>query len=117
MGQRAKALLGVRPQLVARLILYPVGQSSRRGPLRPGFGCPCFPSTDQGDQGWDCWLLLGDREMQLGTTRDVGFVFLSGDEAVNHLKSWPRFYLRETGFIGEAVPLELDPDGWQPSLD
>ena len=62
-------------------------------------------------------MLLGDREMQLGTTRDVGFVFLSGDEAVNHLKSRPRFYLRETGFIGEAVPLELDPDGWQPSLD
>ena len=55
--------------------------------------------------------------MPLGTTRDVGFVFLSGDEAVNHLKSRPRFYLRETGFIGEAVPLELDPDGWQPSLD
>ena len=55
--------------------------------------------------------------MPLGTTQDIGFVFLRGDEAVRYLKSRPRFYLWEGGLIGEAVPIDIDLDTWRPGLD
>jgi len=44
--------------------------------------------------------------MAPGDHRRVGFVFLSGEEAVTELRKVGRFYLWEGRFIGEAVIVE-----------
>lgn len=41
--------------------------------------------------------------MAPGDRRRVGYVFLSGQEAVDALKDAGKFYLWELGLIGEAV--------------
>lgn len=56
--------------------------------------------------GYDGWPLLGDSTLAPGETRQLGFVFLSGDEAVAQFRNSGVFYLWEGGFIGEAKIVE-----------
>ena len=46
--------------------------------------------------------------MQLGSERDVGFVFLSGEEAAANLRKSGEFYLWERDVIGVAKVIEAD---------
>lgn len=41
--------------------------------------------------------------MKPGETRRVGYVFLSHQEAVDHLRNAKKFYVWESGIIGEAM--------------
>lgn len=91
------------PELVADVTLYSTDDGGRRGPINPGYGCPVMISKREPLEGWDALLLLRDEPLQPGETRRLGFVFLSGQEAVAQLKAAGRFFLWEGKFIGEAV--------------
>jgi len=65
-------------------------------------------STTEPLQGWDALPLLRDEALHPGEARRLGFVFLSGQEAVDAIKEAGRFYLWEGRFIGEATVV---PDG------
>ena len=96
----------LKPDLVAELTLLPAEESARSLPLPPGYSCPCFSSRDRRENGWDARLLLEDESMALGETRTIGFVFLSGQEAVEALSTKPTFFLWDGGIIGEARVVE-----------
>lgn len=91
------------PDIVVDLYLYPKADGGKTKPVGIGWGCQC--SKDKSlTEGWDGYPLL-DSEMMPGERRRVGFVFLSGNTAVEALESQDRFYLWEGRFIGEAVPV------------
>jgi hypothetical protein len=96
LGQRLARGL---PDLTVNLYIYPTDAGGRNGPIGLGWGCPCINKTLQ--EGWDGYPLL-EREMTPGERRRLGFVFLSGAEAVLALRPGGRFYLWEGRIIGEA---------------
>jgi hypothetical protein len=101
-GGRSEDLKGVAPQLIADVTLYPSTSGRRKSAAQPGWGCPCCVSKDSPMVGYDGWPLLGDLALAPGETRQLGFVFLSGDEAVAQFRKSGVFYPWEGGFIGEA---------------
>lgn len=46
--------------------------------------------------------------MKPGETRRVGYVFLSHQEAVDHLRSAKKFYAWESGHIGETAIVDSE---------
>jgi hypothetical protein len=88
------------PDVVVDLYLYPEANGGRTNPVGIGWGCPCSPDKNLAE-GWDGYPVLGS-EMMPGERRRVGFVFLSGPNAVEALASSEPFYLWEGRFIGEA---------------
>jgi hypothetical protein len=98
----AEILSKLEPQLIADAWLYPSDGGGRQHPISPGWGCPCFPQDGTSSSGWDAWPLLGSEPMQPGERRRLGFVFVSGDEAVKVISSAGRFLLWEFRYIGEA---------------
>jgi len=103
------------PAFVADLVLYASEDGGRKQPAYLGFCCPCFLQKIElkaGLEGWktnptayDACPLLGDKPMQPGETRRVGFVTLS-PESADVLASSGRFYLWDGRFIGEARVVE-----------
>lgn len=88
------------PDLIADLRLYSTGDGGKRLPLLLGYGCPC--STERNvREAWTGYPLV-DSPMMPGEERRVGFIFLSGREAVNALSGTDCFYLWEGKLIGEA---------------
>jgi hypothetical protein len=86
--------------VVVDLYLYPEANGGKTKPVAIGWGCPC--SKDKSfAEGWDGYPLL-DSEMTPGERRRVGFVFLSGRDAVEALATYDLFYLWEGKFIGEG---------------
>jgi hypothetical protein len=79
---RAEQLLAISPQLVADVTLYTVEKGGRKSAALPGWGCPCCVSRQEPITGYDGWPLLGDTAIEPGEQRRIGFVFLSGEEAV-----------------------------------
>jgi len=55
---------------------------------------------------YDGWPLLSDSPMYPGESRRVGYLFLSGQEAVDYLRRADKFYLWEGRIIGEARIIE-----------
>lgn len=55
--------------------------------------------------GYDALPLIGDEPLLPGETRQLGFVFLSHDEAVPIIRAAGRFFLWEGRFVGEAIIL------------
>jgi len=100
----AQYLKSAKPELIAELFLYEAEKGGRRDSIKTGFGCPCSVAKDL-KEGWDGYVLLGDEELRPGERREVGFVFLSGDQAVSKLRSAGKFYLWDGRFIGEAKVL------------
>ena len=99
---RAEQLRTKAPQLMADLYLYSSSEGGRQSPVSLGWGCPCCRTKEPPFEGWDAWPLLLDGPLSPGGRARVGFVFLSGEEAVAALKSAEVFYLVESGVIGEA---------------
>lgn len=99
---RASTVNAMQPDLVAKVTLYPISESSRKTALKPGYGCPCFVEKHTEKSGWDAWMQLGELDFPLGETRTVGFCFLSGEIAATEMIKAGTFYLWEMGFIGEA---------------
>lgn len=91
------------PELIADVTLFDTEDGGRQGPIDPGYGCPVIVSKSEPLEGWDALLLLRDKPLQPGETRRLGFVFLSGQEAVAALRPAGRFFLWEGKFIGETV--------------
>lgn len=88
------------PELIADLRLYSSKEGGKTQPLVLGYGCPC--SVDENTrEAWDGYPLV-DSPMMPGETRRVGFIFLSGNEAVEALSTNEYFYLLEGKLIGEA---------------
>lgn len=102
-GSRSEHLKAVAPQLIADVTLYPSASGGRKSAVQPGWGCPCCVSKDSPIVGYDGWPLLGDFALAPGESRQLGFFFLSGDEAVALFRNSGVFYLWEGGFIGEAT--------------
>jgi hypothetical protein len=94
------------PQLVADVTLYPSSAGGRRSIAYPGWGCPCCVSKEQPVVGYDAWPLLGDKPLEPGDKRRLGFVFLSGEEAATMLWDAKTFYLWEGRFFGEATVVD-----------
>ena len=88
------------PELVADLHLYSFEEGGKKLPLVLGYGCPCSVYEDT-REAWDGYPLV-DSPMMPGETRRVGFIFLSGNEAVEALSTGECFYLWEGKLIGEA---------------
>jgi hypothetical protein len=103
--RRGEHLKSMPAQLVVDLWLYPTDSGGRKQAIPPGWGSPCTVQAEQGASQvfYDGWPLLGDRPMSPGERRRVGYVFLSGREAVDHLRAAPKFYVWEGGLIGEAT--------------
>jgi hypothetical protein len=100
---RAEQLSTMTPQLIADVTLYPPSEGGRKSIAFPGWGCPCVASKSQPIVGYDGWLLLGDTPFKPSSSRRVGFVFLSGEEAAEIMRKAGTFYLWEGRFVGEAV--------------
>ncbi len=88
------------PDLTVDLYLYPTEAGGRKGPIGLGWGCPCSKDSSF-KEGWDGYPLL-QSEMMPGERRRLGFVLLSGADALLALGSCERLYLWEGRFIGEA---------------
>ncbi|WP_143007074.1 hypothetical protein [Ancylobacter rudongensis] len=90
-----------RPDVIADLYLYPPRSGGRCLKIGFGWGCPCSLSKIS-VEAWSGYPLLAC-EMMPGERRRVGFVFLTSQAAVTALSTGGRFYLWETGVIGEAT--------------
>lgn len=88
------------PELIVDLRLYSTDDGGKRLPLVLGYGCPCSIERDA-QEAWDGYPLV-DRPMMPGEERRVGFIFMSGREAVEALSAAECFYLWEGKLIGEA---------------
>ena len=89
-----------RPDLLVDLYLYPPRNPGLGQPIQLGWGCPC--SRDRSlTEFWDGYPLL-ESEMMPGQRRRIGFVFMSGTDAVEALATVDLFYLWDGRFIGEA---------------
>ena len=102
MLSRAEALRTMAPQLIADLRLYPTAEGGKKLTIRPGWGCPCSVSKTEPLVGYDGWPLLKE-PLAPGSSRRVGSVFLSGQEAADIFRRAGKFYFWEGRFIGEAV--------------
>ena len=89
------------PDLIADVVLYPLHEGGRDSAILPGYGCPCFDAKETSVGGWTARMQLGDRPFEPGTSRQVGFVFLS-PEGAEKMRLARTFYLWEGRFIGEA---------------
>jgi hypothetical protein len=98
---RAEKLRTMQPQFVADVTLYAPERGGRNSVAYPGWGCPCMVTRTEPLVGYDAWPLLGDRPLEPGAKRRVGFVFLS-EEGAEAMRQAGTFYLWEGGFIGEA---------------
>jgi hypothetical protein len=105
MSNRADKLGSMSPHLMADLWLYPTKDGGRKQAIGLGWGCPCTIQSEQGTGwiGYDGWPLLGEQPMLPGERRRVGYVFLSGQQAIDYLRSAPKFYIWEGRIIGEAM--------------
>jgi len=88
------------PELVVDLHLYATDAGGKALPIVLGYGCPCS-SDKNAREAWDGYPLV-DTPMMPGETRRVGFVFLSGSEAMDALSAAGCFFLWEGKLIGEA---------------
>ncbi|MCJ8157934.1 hypothetical protein [Sphingomonas sp. LaA6.9] len=89
--------------LVADVRLYDADQDGRRQaiPAEVAFGCLCFLSKSISKGGWDARLQIGNEPFSPGTSRQIGFVFLTPAGA-DAIKQAGHFYLWDGRFIGEA---------------
>jgi hypothetical protein len=100
--------MSITPELIAKITLYPTDQGGRRSPIIGGwrgadswFGCPCkFDPKDF--SSWDCRILNGLESLAPGESKQFGMIFLT-PEIVPVLRLVPKFYLWESGIIGEAT--------------
>ncbi|WHU05062.1 MULTISPECIES: hypothetical protein [unclassified Sphingomonas] len=90
------------PQLTAEVRMYETAEGGLESPAQPGWTCPVMTETTKPLVGWDALPLLRDAPLHPGETRELGFVFLSGDAAVRALREAGHFYLWEGRFIGEG---------------
>jgi len=92
----------MQPELIVDLKLYPTSEGGRRGPIMgKWFGCPCkFRKEDF--EARDCRVLLDGSSIAPGESARVGMIFLSTDSAAL-FRAAGKFYLWESGIIGEAV--------------
>ncbi|OYW16366.1 MAG: hypothetical protein B7Z39_01245 [Novosphingobium sp. 12-64-8] len=88
------------PELIADLHLYSSEDGGKKLPLVLGYGCPCSIDKDV-KEAWDGYPLV-DIPMMPGERRRVGFVFLSGNKALEALSTADCLYLWEGKLIGEA---------------
>ena len=93
------------PQLSAVVRMYETAAGGRTGPAYTGWGCPCMVSEKEPLIGYDALPLIGDEPLLPGETRQLGFVFLSHEEAVPIIRAAGRFLLWEGRFVGEAIVL------------
>ncbi len=91
------------PQLFAEVRMYGAAAGGRAGPAYSGWGCPCMVSQTEPLIGYDALPLVGDEPLLPGETRQLGFVFLSQEEAVPIMRQAGRFFLWEGRFVGEAI--------------
>lgn len=91
------------PQLVAEVRMYGTAAGGRTDPAYPGWSCPCIVSQMKPLVGYDALPLIGDEPLLPGETRQLGFVFLSHEEAVSVMQKAGRFFLWEGRFVGEAI--------------
>ena len=105
LSERAKQLANSKPELIVDLTLYPTELGGKVSAALPGWGSPCTIQSERGTGwiGYDGWPLLGNIPMKPGERRRVGYIFLSGKEAVNYLRSAGTFYIWEGRIIGEAT--------------
>jgi hypothetical protein len=93
----------LKAELIADVTLYSTDRGGRKRPTAPGrYGCVCKTAND-GQQGWECRLLLKGIPMTPGESRRVGMVFLTPDQAVPALRAVKTFYLWEMRIVGEGA--------------
>lgn len=95
-----KRLAQGTPDLMVDLHLYSTEDGGKKLPVVLGYGCPCSDERDF-RAAWDGYPLV-DNPMLPGEKRRVGFIFMSGSEAVEALSTADCFYLWEGKLIGEA---------------
>lgn len=83
--------------------MYETAAGGRTGPAYSGWGCPCMVSQMEPLIGYGALLLIGDEPLLPGETRQLGFVFLSHEEAIPAMRTAGRFFLWEGRFVGEAI--------------
>jgi hypothetical protein len=102
--ERAERLEQMSPELLIDLTLYETQAGGRRGPILPGYSCPCMASREKPWVGHDAFPLLGQEPMYPGQRRRLGLVFISPD-GLTALRDSEKFFLWEGKIIGEAVPV------------
>jgi hypothetical protein len=101
---RPENLKTKKPHLMVDLTLYPTEAGGKSLPISLGWGSLCTLQSEKGS-GWgghDGWPLLIDGPMSPGEMRRVGYFFLGGQEAVNYLSGFEKFYIWEGRIVGEA---------------
>ncbi len=89
-------------ELIADVYLYPTDEGGKKFQIQDVYRCPCFVQKDTKTGGWDCMVQVGRPPLSPGQRRQMGFIFLSGHEAVRALTIAKRFYLWDGRFVGEA---------------
>jgi hypothetical protein len=96
----------LKPDIIARIHLYPTDQGGRQKVIPPSrFGCPFFFAG----QGFDCRLLLDQVGVSLapGTTAEVPIKFLYPELVKTKLTPGSRFKLWEAGDFADGEVLEI----------
>lgn len=100
---RAEFIKTATPQLIAEVRMYELAAGGRTSPAYPGWACSCMASQEEPLIGYDALPLIGSEPLLPGETRQLGFVFLSHEEAVPVMRAAGRFFLWDGRFVGEAV--------------
>lgn len=104
---RADALRNMTPHLRVALSMFSAEKSRDFKRKELGWGCPCFPLQNSKEPpGHDGCPILTEGSIGPGESCIVDYVFLSDKRAVDAFRADGKFYLWETGFIGEAEILE-----------
>jgi hypothetical protein len=92
-SSRSAQLKVMTPQLIAEVTLYPTAFGGRNCAVQRGWGCARCLSRDSPIVGYDGWPLLGDAPLAPGESRQLGWVFVSGEETVGLFRKSGVFYL------------------------
>jgi hypothetical protein len=99
---RQEFLRTATPHLIAEVRMYATTEGGRKMAALPGWGCPCMVSLTEPLVGYDALPILTDEPLLPGSTRRLGFYFLSGEEAAEVMRTSGHFFLWEGRAIGEA---------------
>lgn len=101
--------------LTVEVMLYAEEAGGRKEPITDiGYGCACKVAPDD-EASCECRINFYNKyPVRAGETRRADIFFLTGEDAEAFFQAAGKFYLCESGIIGEATALQMR--GRRPGL-